>query len=263
VFKDPAKVEALELRDPDPVPPQGGSSLGAVLDAGGWLLLPLGALLLAAFASRGGLPRPRPAVAASGAAALGLAGLAAVSVAQRSEPSSTPKGSLPNPARIWTTANRFVLAPAPSRSEDPRRNPRTQTHDGAFRARCPGNTRIVIRSGAESTSKKVKVPSRRGRIARRVRLRRAPLRRGRKLRIARVRLAQQAEVLARLRRRGRTLRTLRRGCFPAGRTLSFFWDGRLRRGGKLRRAARGRYRLEIRVRSDRPALRRGRLVRLR
>jgi hypothetical protein len=263
VFRDPAKVEALELRDPDPVAPQGGTSLGAVLRAGGWLVLPFGALLLAAIAARGGFPRPRPSLAASAAAALGLAGLAAVAVAQRGEPTATPKASLPNPARIWTTANRFVLAPVPSGSEDPRRDPRTQTHDGAFRARCPGNTRVVVRSGTESAAARVKVPSRRGRIARRVRLRRAPLRRGRKLRVARVRLAQPAEVIARVRRRGRTLRTLRRGCFRAGRTLSFFWDGRLRRGGRLRRARRGRYRLEVRVRSDRPVLRRSRLVRLR
>jgi Calcineurin-like phosphoesterase len=261
VFKDPAKVPALELRDPDPRPREGGT-LGA-LTGGGWLLAPLAAFLLAGLVTlRDRLPRARPALVAGAVAALGLSALAAVSVAQRGTPTATPKSSLPNPARIWTTSNRFVLAPVPSSSEDPRRDPRTETHDGAFRARCAGRARVTIASGVEQRSQTVAVPSARGRIVRSVRLGLRSLRAGRKRRVARLRLTQPAEVLVRVRKGGRTLRTLRHGCFRAGR-LSFFWDGRLRRRGKLLRARRGRYRIHLTVRSDRRPLRRSRLLRVR
>jgi hypothetical protein len=261
VFNDPAKVPALELRDPDPVPKQSALSLAAILRQGAAFFAPPLLLLLLGLLRT--VQRRRLALAAPALAGLALAGLAAVALAQRSEPTSTPKDALPNPARIWTTANRFVLAPVPSASEDRRRDPGTQTHDGAFRARCPGNTRIVIRSGFESRSASVRVPSRPGRIVRSLRVARGARRAGVRRRVARLRLAQPAEVMVRIRRRGRTLRTLRRGCYSSNRRLSFSWDGRLRRHGKLRRARRGRYRVEIRVRSDRPVFRRSRLIRLR
>ena len=261
IFKGHDKVDALELRDPDPVPRGGASSTGG-LDLGALpipaALLALGALL-AAFAR--GRPQPRLAVPALAVTALG--GLAVVSVAQQSTPTNTPKEVLPNPARIWTTANPFVLAPVASSSEDPRRDPRTQTQDGAFRARCPGRTRVVIRSGFGSASRPVRVASRPGRVVRSVRLRRRGLRAGRRSVVARVRLAQQAEVLVRVRRRGRTVRTLRRGCFAAGRARAFTWDGRVRRRGRMRRARPGRYRVEVLVRSDRRPLRRARTLLLR
>ena len=257
VFNDPAKVPALELRDPDPVARSGGGLSG--LTAGGWLLVPLLALGLAALASRARLPRP--ALALPAAAGLLLVGLAAVSVAQRSAPTSTPRESLPNPARIWTTSNRFVLAPAPSGSEDPRRNPRTQTHDGAFRARCPGRARVRITSGVESAVSRVTVPSRAGRMVRSLRVRRKRVRARRKTRVAIVRLRQPAEILVRARRRGRVVRTIRRGCFPAGRQACF-WHGRLGRRGGPTRFRRGRYRVEVRVLSDRRAVVRSKRLRV-
>ena len=210
VFNNSAKVNALELRDPDPVP-------------------------------------------------RGL-------ISQRGEPTSTPVESLPNPARIWTTASRFVLSPVASQTEDARRNPRTQTHDGAFRARCPGKTRVRIDSGMESAARWVVVPSNRGRIVRSVRLRRRAIRAGRRARVARVGLAQPAEVLVRVRRRGRTRAVLRHTCRAARAPLAVAWDGRLRRRpgrGRLRAARPGRYRVDVLVRSDRRTVRRSRLVTLR
>jgi hypothetical protein len=258
VFNDPAKVPSLELRDPDPVPKQ-SSSLLSGMSGGAWLLAPFAAFLLAGLATlHDRVPRARPALAGAGVVVVASAGLGAVAVAQRSEPTSTKKENLPNPARIWTSSDRFVLAPIASSSEDSRRNPRTQTHDGAFRGRCPGRARLTITSGFEERSHAVTVASARGRIVRSVRIRRRSLVAGRRRRVARVRLRQPAQVLVRVRRRGRTLRTLRRGCFP-GRRLSFFWDGRLRRRGKLRRV-RGGFRIDVTVRSDRRTLRRSRRV---
>jgi hypothetical protein len=252
VFVDPAKVEALELRDPDPLP---SGLLSTGLRSGSWLVLPVGALLLAWLASRSHSPRTRRrTVALPAAATLALAGFAAVAGAQRSAPTATPKEHLPNPARIWTTGNRFVLAPSPSASEDSRRDRLTQTHDGAFRARCPGRTRISIASGVESASTAVTVRSQAGRILRRARFRTRALSRGKRSRVARVRLAQPARLKLRVRRRGRTLRVLRRGCFPGGKRLSFHWSGKVRRG---------RYRVQVVLYSDRRAIRRSKLMRVR
>lgn len=57
---------------------------------------------------------------------------------------------LPNPARIWTTADPLVLAPVASSTDDPRRDPATQTADGRFQARCPGLAPITVTSGFAS-----------------------------------------------------------------------------------------------------------------
>ena len=260
VFNDPAKVPELELRDPDPVP-RGSGGAGGVA-GGAWLLIPLLAFGFAALASNGRLPRPRPAVAAPAAAGLLLASLAAASMAQRSAPTSTPKDSLPNPARIWTSSNHLVLAPLASDSEDPRRDPRTQTHDGGFRARCPGKTRLTIDSGFESAALGVTVPTRRGRLVRKVRVLKPRVRAGRKRRIARVRLGQRGEILVRAFKGRRPVRTLRNGCFAPGRTHSFFWDGKVpNRAGRLVSRP-GRYRVEVRVRSDRKPFVRRRTIRV-
>ena len=81
----------------------------------------------------------------------------AISLAQQSEPTSTPVGALPNPARIWTTSNPKVLKPVASENDDARRDPRTQTADGTFKARCPGKARLTVTSGFEKKSKRIVV----------------------------------------------------------------------------------------------------------
>jgi len=266
VFVNENKVESLELRDPAPIPRPGitfEGSLGWVKRPEAMLLLLLAVIALTAGVARLPARRLRLGLVAVGTLVM-AGGLTAVSAAQQGVPTATKQRNLPNPARIWTSANPSVLYPVASGSEDPRRVANKQTHDGAFRARCPGNTRVVIQSGVESRSRAVRVLSRPGRIQRSVRVLRRPLRPGRRRRVALVRLAQPAEVEVRVTRRRRVLRTLRRECFLPGRRLSFFWDGRLRRRGRGRlvSARRGRYRVEVRVHSDRRVLARGRTVRV-
>jgi len=250
-----AKVEALELRDPDPTPKAGG--------AGG--LLPL-ALWLGPLALLGGVlvvrVRPRlvrvPALA--GAALLAAAGLGAVALAQQSEPTATPREDLPNPARIFTSGDGRVLAPVASDSDDPRRDPATQTADGRFEGACPGRTTLTVTSGWEETSRDVVVASTPGPIASSVRRRTRAVRRGKaNRRVATVRLAQAAILRIRLVRPGGRSATLVNECLPAGaRTVT--WDGRRLRipGGRtLRIGKRGPYALEVTALSDRaPVVRR-------
>lgn len=267
VFNDPAKVEALELRDPDPVRPVSGSGMGAWGDfvrGGGWALVPVLLLLLGGVAMTASLPRPRRrlvavACATAGAAMIGTTGM---SLAQQSTPTTTPLESLPNPARVFATSDPQVLAPVASKSDDPRRNERTQTTDGLFRAGCPGAARIRVTSGYETTARPVSVPSRRGqKIASRVRaLRVRALRPPKRRAVARVRLRQPARVAVLIRRRGRTVRKLRSSCISRAGAVTTRWDGRLRRRGKLRPARAGRYRVLVTVRSDRRRLRRSALV---
>ena len=171
VFNDEAKVTGLELRDPDPIRPASSSGLGSVGDfvrGGGWIFVPMVLLVLGGLAMNGTLPRPRRrvAVAAAGLAGAGVIAVAGVSMAQQSSPTTTPLESLPVPARIFATSNPQVVAPVASRTDDPRRDPARQTEDGDFRARCPGAARVSITSGFETTSKAVRVASRRGRIVR-------------------------------------------------------------------------------------------------
>ena len=206
------------------------------------------------------------ASAALSAAASGVVVVSAtVALAQQSIPTTTPAESLPPPARMFTSGNPFVLGPKAPANDDVRRDPLTQTKNGLFRARCPGRTRIRVTSGYETTVKDVTVPSRPGRIARSVRVtsRRTLRMRARprlRHRVARVHLSQAAEVLIRVRRRGRTVPTLKHACVRAGR-LTVLWDGRIRRRGRLVRS--GRYQIEAKVRSDRRTIRRARIVRVR
>jgi hypothetical protein len=196
---------------------------------------------------------PRPVRPATGAVA-----------AQQGIPTTTPAESLPSPARMFTSSDPFVLGPKAPAADDPRRDPLTQTKNGVFRARCPGRVRLRVTSGFETTVRKVRVPSRRGPIARSVRVTR---RRGLRLRlrprlahrVARLVLAQPAEVLVRVRRRGRTVRVLEHSCARAG-GLTVVWDGRAARRGRLVRS--GVYRIEAKVRSDRRTIRRSRVVRV-
>jgi hypothetical protein len=253
VFNDPAKVPALELRDPDPIPRDGagGSSAAGVAPALVYGSPFLVFLLLGAVMSRPAARR-RVAVAAVPAVA-GAVAVTGLAIAQRSEPTSTPRESLPNPARIWTSSNPHVLAPSPSRTEDPRRDPVTQTHDGRFRARCPGRVTLRVASGWESKGARVTVPSAGGAHLRTLARRSVSVRRGRGGTLAKLRLAQRAEVEVRVTRRGKRVATPLHRCLSAGRTYSLRWDGTA--GGRAARA--GGYRLEVIVRSERrPVVRR-------
>ena len=194
-----AVVEALELRDPAPVP-RAGEGLAFPWRALGWIapLLVLVGLGLKARAI------PRPLVAGPAAATVAVLVLGGAALAQRGEPDDTPRESLPNPARIWTSGDPLVLAPVASDSDDPRRDPRTQTADGRFRPRCPGRAALTVTSGFEEQALRVAVRSRPGTpIVRSIR------RAGRRRAV--VRLAQPAVVRV---LRGR--RVLSARCRPAG-----------------------------------------------
>jgi hypothetical protein len=225
-----------------------------VVEGGGWIFIPPLLLALIGLGLRIEVPRRRLAGAAPAVvlATMGAAAAVAIAAEYDDTPTATPRESLPNPARIWTSANPLVLSPVASNHEDPRRDPRTQTQDGLFRARCPGRTRLTLTSGFEEKAHAVHVPSRRGAISRRIVLR------GRK---ARVRLRQPAQVVVRVLRRGRTVRTLRRGCFGA-RLVRARWNGKVPRNGRLRRARPGVYKLQVRVLSDRAPRRRARKIRI-
>jgi hypothetical protein len=257
VFEHSAKVDALELRDPDPVPRSGAGGAAWIVDAAKWLLpaaaLPL--VLLGGAIARS--PRRRrlaiPALAA-------LGGLAVVggSAAQQSEPTSTPVDALPNPARIWTSSDPLVLEPVASESDDPRRAKRAQTADGEFRATCPGRARLTIASGFESASAAVEVPSAKGAIVHSLRPGTRELAAGRARPVARLALAQRARVVAVVRERSRKIATLERACARPG-ALALRWDGRDRRG---RPVSSGTYRVDVRVLSDRRPVRGGFAVRV-
>ena len=251
VFNDPAKVPALELRDPDPVPP-GGSSGGSVPP----VLLIFGIPLVAFLLFGAVVTRPRGRRRVARALVPGLAGAVAVTgiaLAQRSEPSSTPREDLPNPSRIWTTSNPQVLAPVASTTEDPRRDPDTQTHDGKFVARCPGRATIRINSGWETRGKRVVVPTAPGAIVKTVSRRSKQLRRGAGATVAKLTLAQRADVEVRVRRGRKVVATPLRRCLRANRAYALRWNART--GTKA--AKPGKYAVEAIVRSDRdPIVRR-------
>ncbi len=155
VVIDPAKVDALELRDPDPTPRSATADAGFVVPPA---LLFFAPALLLSLALVARTQRVRIAVPVFACAA-GLA-VAGVSAAQQSEPTSTPVESLPNPSRVWTSSNPGILKPIASRTDDPRRNARTQTTDGLFRARCPGRARLRVTSGFETKVKRIVVKGR-------------------------------------------------------------------------------------------------------
>lgn len=250
VFNDPAKVPALELRDPDPTPREGVAATGPPpgLVFGGPVLV---FLLLGAVMSR---PRVRRRLAVAAVpAVLGAVAVGGIAIAQRTEPTSTPRDSLPNPARIWTSSNPYVLAPSPSGTEDPRRDPVTQTHDGKFRARCPGRATVRISSGWESKGRAVTVPSARGAHLRSLSPRAKTVRAGKGTTLAKLRLRQRAEVEVRVLRSGKRVATPLRRCLTTGRTYGIKWDGRI--GKKL--AKPGTHVVEVTVRSERaPVVRR-------
>jgi hypothetical protein len=135
-----------------------------------------------------------------------------------------------------------------SKSDDPRRDPRTQTADGTFAAVCPGRAAISVTAGWETGSTTVTVPSTKGRLQRSIQRTRT-MRRGRRGLVARVRLAQPAVVSITV-RRGKSVVTRVPGrCATSSRSLR--WTPR--------RA--GRYTVEVKITSDRdPIFRRSRLT---
>jgi hypothetical protein len=252
VFNDPAKVEALELRDPAPTPRPGGGAMTWVGDLAPWAGPLLAALAFAFVAGTSSSARRRLAVPAlAGAGALGLVG---VSAAQQSEPTSTPVSSLPNPARIWTTGKPKVLKPVASPSDDSRRNKRTQTADGRFEAVCPGRARLRITSGFESATHRLVVGSEPGPIVRRLKPGAKALQAGDKRTVARLRLKQPAQVLARVKRDGRKVATLIKGCRAKTGKLKIRWNGRA--GRRHRKVDPGVYQVKLKVISDRKPRRR-------
>ena len=247
VFHDPAKVEMLELRDPDPIPSGGGQAFTIpplVLFAGP----PLAVLLLIAIRSGAFSARRRRVAVPVLAAAAGMM-VVGISGAQQSEPTSTPVESLPNPARMWTSSNPLVLRPVASKTDDPRRRVRAQTADGKFVARCPGRSRLTIASGFAKAAKRIRVPSRKGPIVRSVAPGSRAVERGRKTTVASVRLAQRARIVATVHGNGGRVALLARRCARAGRPFAVRWNGK--------GASRGRYSVVVRVLSDRrPVVRR-------
>ena len=244
VFNDPAKVEALELRDPDP---QASSSIlpASVWFYGRWLAPPAAMFLLLALAT-GATLRRRVRFVAIPASLVGLAAFGAVAIAQQSEPTSTPKEDLPIPARIWTSSNPNVLSPVASEDDDPRRDRSSQTDGGVFRATCPGRARIRVTSGWEAQRKRITSKSAPGKIVRRVKAGRT----------SRVKLAQPAEVEVRVKRRKRTIATLADDC--VSRKLKVRWNGRDGKG----RARHGRFRIRVAVKSDRKPVVRHKRIRI-
>lgn len=175
-------------------------------------------------------------------------GPAVESLALREPDPARPNASkLPTPARIWRSGDPLVLAPVAEPGDDPRRNPRRETVSGRFRARCPGKTTVKVKSGWEQQRFAVTVPSAKGPLVRSFDGG-ATLRPGERTTVARVRLAQAARVLVRIRDGGRTIRRLAYRCQRPGRTLAAAWNG-TRRGGRA--VAPGRYQVVIRVLSDR------------
>jgi hypothetical protein len=240
VFNGPAKVEALELRDPDPQVKSSNMLGSSVWLHGRWLVPPLAIFLVLGIAT-GVTLRRRVRFVALPACLVALTGVCAVAIAQQSEPTSTPKDALPVPARIWTSGNPNVLKPIPSADDDSRRDPATQTDSGAFAAICPGRARVKVTSGWEAQRKRFTSRSASGKLVRRIKV-------GRK---TRVKLRQPAEVEVRVKRRGRTVATLADECVK--RSLKVRWNGRNENG----RARHGRFRVKVAVKSDRKPIRRG------
>jgi Calcineurin-like phosphoesterase len=271
VFNDPAKVEALELRDPAPTPRTGllSAGVGSLALIGG---VPLLLLVLVGLQLHASSAVVRRALALS-VGVLGTGALAGgISVAQQSEPTSTPKGSLPSPARIWTSSDPLMLQPVASSDDDPRRNATSQTKDGSFRATCPGKPRLEIASGWESVQTQIHVPSEPGRLIRRFKPKKHTVKVGKETKLAKLRLAQPAVVEAFVKRKGakgakrsakrkgkkgRRVATLLHACVTdTGSRLVLRWNGRASRelaaGNGNQGKPKGRHKLIVKIHSDRP-----------
>jgi hypothetical protein len=181
------------------------------------------------------------------AGAAGAVGAGALAVAGDGIPDSTPRDALPNPARIFTSSDPLVLVPVASDSDDPRRDPATQTADGAFRAVCPGRAHVSVTSGWEEALHGVEVPSAAGPIVRRAAVRRDRARRGSRIRLARFQLRQPARVVVRVRPPGGRPRVVERRCVESTAPISI----------RVPASRRGRWKVSLAVESDRrPVVRR-------
>ena len=133
--------------------------LGDFLTGGGYLFAPV-ALLAAVAGSRSGSRRRGGAWPVRRRPSLVVA-VSGVALAQQSEPTSTPKESLPNPARIWTSSNPFVLAP--ERFEQRRPSPRPQHPDPGRHASgpsAPASRALSITSGFAENATRSRCPAR-------------------------------------------------------------------------------------------------------
>ena len=167
--------------------------------------------------------------------------------------------TLPTPAHIWTSGNPLVLTPIAANDDDRRRDRATQTVSGQFAGLCPGNTEVSVTSGWESQSMGVSVPSEPGPIVKKIRRRARGIEPGDRRKVASVKLAQPAQVIVRLIRRGKTVKTLAEVCHQSQKRLKPSWNGRL----KGKPAKPGRYRVQVIVRSDRPDVKRSFSLRVR
>lgn len=236
VVNDPAKVDALELRDPDPKAPPGRQAFLAGLPDAGSLIpfVPAAfALLLAPMLTS----RRRALKPVLGAGMAGVVLVGAVAVAQQDIPTATGKSALPTPARMWTSSDPLVLQPVAAPSDDDRRDARTQTAYGEFRGRCAGRATLTLTSGFEAQDRTITVPSKAGRL---VRSTRRPKRVRRGAKALSVRVAQPVQVTITLRKGKRTVARASRACVSGTRSLKV-----------PRKLARGRYTVELRVGSDR------------
>jgi hypothetical protein len=106
---------------------------------------------------------------------------------------------------------------------------------------------VRLTSGWESKGHRVVVPSQPGDHLRSLGTRARSLRAGRGATLAKLRLAQRAEVEVRVLRGSKRVATPLHRCLADGRGYSLRWDGRT--GSKKAKA--GAYRLEVMVRSER------------
>ena len=166
---------------------------------------------------------------------------------------------LPTPAHIWTSGNPLVLTPVATNDDDPRRDAATQTVSGQFAGLCPGNTDITVTSGWESQAMGVTVPSAPGPIVKKIRRRARSIKPGDRRKVASVDLEQPAQVIVRLIRNRKTVKTLAETCHRADGKLKASWNGRL----KGKHAKEGRYRVQVIVRSDLPDVKRSFALRVR
>lgn len=163
------------------------------------------------------------------------------------DPSASNAAKLPTPSYIWATRDRRVLRPVAAADEDARANPKRQTVSGRFEGRCPGSGRVRVKSGYARDSINLTVSSEPGPIAEPVERGVRSLRTGDRRVLASVRLRQPARVIARVKRRGETVKVLKSRCMREAKRVRVRWSGY----SKGRPVAPGRYRVKVRIPSDR------------
>lgn len=166
---------------------------------------------------------------------------------RRPDPAASNAAKLPTPSYIWATRDRRVLRPVATEDDDSRRNPKRQTTSGEFVGRCPGQARVRIKSGFARSSMKLTVRSEPGVIADSVERGVRRLRSGQRRTLASVRLRQPVRVIARLMRGGETVKVLKSRCMREPKRVRVRWSGYA--NGEP--ADPGRYRVRVRIPSDR------------